>query len=39
MFNVKDLSAMQVGLASPDAIREWSHGEVTRPETIIYRSQ
>ncbi|MCQ2795571.1 MAG: DNA-directed RNA polymerase subunit beta' [Bacilli bacterium] len=39
MFNVKDLAAMQVGLASPDAIREWSHGEVTRPETINYRSQ
>ncbi|MCQ2794446.1 MAG: DNA-directed RNA polymerase subunit beta' [Bacilli bacterium] len=39
MFNVKDLSAMQVGLASPDRIREWSHGEVTRPETINYRSQ
>ncbi len=39
MFNVKDLAAMQVGLASPDAIRGWSHGEVTRPETINYRSQ
>jgi len=39
MFSVKDLSAMQVGLASPDAIRSWSHGEVTRSETINYRSQ
>ena len=39
MFNVKDLAAIQIGLASPDAIREWSHGEVLRPETINYRSQ
>jgi DNA-directed RNA polymerase subunit beta' len=30
---------MQVGLASPDTIRSWSHGEVTKPETINYRSQ
>ena len=39
MFDVKKLSAMQVGLASPEKIRSWSHGEVTRPETINYRSQ
>ncbi len=39
MFDVKKLSAIQVGLASPDTIRSWSHGEVTKPETINYRSQ
>ncbi len=40
MFDVnKDLAALKVGLASPEVIRSWSHGEVTRPETINYRSQ
>ncbi len=39
MFDVKKLSAIQVGLASPEKIRSWSHGEVTKPETINYRSQ
>ena len=39
MFDVKKLSAIKIGLASPEAIRSWSHGEVTRPETINYRSQ
>ena len=39
MFDVNRLSAMKVGLASPDTIREWSKGEVTKPETINYRSQ
>ncbi len=39
MFDVNDLSSIKVGLASPDKIREWSHGEVTKPETINYRSQ
>lgn len=39
MFDVKKLSAIQVGLASPETIRGWSHGEVTKPETINYRSQ
>ena len=29
---------MQIGLASPEKIREWSHGEVTKPETINYRT-
>ena len=29
---------IKIGLASPDKIREWSHGEVTRPETINYRT-
>ena len=39
MFDVKKLSAIKVGLASPDTIRAWSHGEVLKPETINYRSQ
>ena len=30
--------AIKIGLASPDKIREWSHGEVTKPETINYRT-
>ncbi|MCL2623504.1 MAG: DNA-directed RNA polymerase subunit beta' [Planctomycetaceae bacterium] len=29
---------MQIGLASPDMIRSWSHGEVKKPETINYRT-
>ncbi len=39
MFDVKRLTAIQVGLASPEKIRSWSHGEVLKPETINYRSQ
>lgn len=39
MFDVNDLSSIKVGLASPEKIRQWSHGEVTKPETINYRSQ
>ena len=31
--------SMKIGLASPDQIREWSYGEVLRPETINYRTQ
>ncbi|MDR0838871.1 MAG: hypothetical protein LBN99_04425, partial [Oscillospiraceae bacterium] len=30
--------AIQIGLASPDMIRSWSHGEVKKPETINYRT-
>ena len=39
MFDVNKIAAVQVALASPEKIREWSHGEVTKPETINYRSQ
>ena len=39
MFDVKKLTAIRVGLASPEKIRSWSHGEVTKAETINYRSQ
>ena len=34
-----NFEAIQVSLASPERILEWSHGEVTKPETINYRSQ
>ncbi|MBD3348294.1 MAG: DNA-directed RNA polymerase subunit beta' [Candidatus Eisenbacteria bacterium] len=33
-----NFNAIQIRLASPEAIRSWSHGEVTLPETINYRS-
>ncbi|MCQ2741687.1 MAG: DNA-directed RNA polymerase subunit beta' [Bacilli bacterium] len=39
MFDIAQLSSVQIGLASPDEIRSWSHGEVTKAETINYRSQ
>ena len=35
-FNV--FESIKIGLASPDMIREWSHGEVKKPETINYRT-
>ena len=38
MIDVKELHSIQIGLASPEKILEWSHGEVTKPETIIYRT-
>ncbi len=34
-----DFDEVQIRLASPDQIKEWSHGEVTKPETINYRTQ
>ncbi|MCJ7508732.1 MAG: DNA-directed RNA polymerase subunit beta', partial [candidate division Zixibacteria bacterium] len=33
-----DFKAIKIKLASPEVIRSWSHGEVTKPETINYRS-
>ena len=33
-----DFDFIQIGLASPDRIRFWSHGEVEKPETINYRT-
>jgi DNA-directed RNA polymerase subunit beta' len=33
-----DFDAIRISLASPDKIRSWSHGEVTKPETINYRT-
>lgn len=36
-MEVKDFRALRVSLASPEEIRSWSYGEVTKPETINYR--
>ncbi|MEK9143245.1 MAG: DNA-directed RNA polymerase subunit beta' [Patescibacteria group bacterium] len=36
--NLVDFSGLKVTLASPDEIKNWSHGEVTKPETINYRT-
>ncbi len=37
--NLKDFRAIRIKLASPEAILSWSYGEVTKPETINYRTQ
>ena len=34
----KSFESIKIGLASPDAIRSWSYGEVKKPETINYRT-
>ena len=39
MFDLNRLKAIKIGLASPEKIKEWGRGEVTKPETINYRSQ
>lgn len=39
MASTNKFSAIQIGLASPEKIRDWSFGEVKKPETINYRSQ
>ena len=33
-----NFDAIKIGLASPELIRQWSHGEVKKPETINYRT-
>ena len=38
MLDVNNFDSMRIGLASPDKIREWSYGEVKKPETINYRT-
>ena len=38
MIDVNNFEYMKIGLASPDKIRSWSHGEVKKPETINYRT-
>ena len=38
MFELNNFEAMQIGLASPEQVREWSRGEVKKPETINYRT-
>jgi len=39
MSKVSDFKAIELKLASPEDILRWSHGEVTKPETINYRTQ
>ena len=39
MFELNNFNSIQISVASPEKIREWSYGEVTRPETINYRTQ
>jgi len=36
--SIADFDAIRISLASPEKIRSWSHGEVTKPETINYRT-
>ena len=38
MENQNEFSSIKIGLASPEQIRAWSYGEVTKPETINYRT-
>ncbi|HOR86140.1 MAG TPA: DNA-directed RNA polymerase subunit beta' [Bacillota bacterium] len=38
MFELNNFEAIRIGLASPEKIREWSRGEVKKPETINYRT-
>ncbi len=38
MLELNTFDSIQIGLASPEKIREWSHGEVKKPETINYRT-
>ena len=36
-LEIRDIDAVRISLASPERVREWSYGEVTKPETINYR--
>ena len=38
MFELNNLASIKIGIASPEKIREWSYGEVTKSETINYRT-
>ena len=38
MVEANNFKALKIGIASPEAIREWSYGEVKKPETINYRT-
>ena len=38
MMDVNKFEAIKIGIASPEKIREWSYGEVKKPETINYRT-
>ena len=37
--NIIDFSGLEIRLASSEDIKSWSYGEVTKPETINYRTQ
>ena len=39
MYELNDFNSIQISIASPEKVREWSFGEVTKPETINYRTQ
>ena len=39
MFELNNFESIKIGLASPEKIRQWSRGEVKKPETINYRTQ
>ena len=38
MIDINKISALKIGIASPEKIRSWSYGEVLKPETINYRT-
>ena len=38
MIDVNKFAALKIGIASPEKIRDWSYGEVKKPETINYRT-
>ena len=38
MYELNNFESLQIGLASTDKILRWSYGEVTKPETINYRT-
>lgn len=38
-LNPQDVGSLKLALAAPDRVKDWSHGEVTKPETINYRTQ
>jgi DNA-directed RNA polymerase subunit beta' len=38
LLKLENFDALKLSLASPDTIMSWSHGEVTKPETINYRT-
>ncbi len=39
MYELSNFDSLQISIASPEKIREWSYGEVKKPETINYRTQ
>ena len=36
--NTQDFDSIRISVASPEVIKGWSHGEVTKPETVNYRT-